>query len=373
MRSRFAAVLFLPVLLALPRSGAAQCTNGTLSILTAQYDNLRDSVNSDETCLTPNAGTFYATDGVTPTFVVQATFQALLSGSESPIYAQPLYVPNVPIGGGTHNVIYTAALNNGVYAYDADNYGVGGAGVLYWGAALSADCTETSDGTTYPGSVLKLTPGPGVLLPYLGIVSTPVIDAEAGILYVVNACLVTNPSDYGLRWYLNALRITNGKPVAPAVSITGGVSNSFGNTPFIASYELQRSALLLTRNSSGSTEVYFSFGALTVEGAGQKPYHGWLFGYTLNSTGTALVQQSAFTTTPASSVFSSVCNPVISELVWRRRRHVDVRARAGCKYAGWRLVPIRGSLQWRLSNRRATELERIHSQIPDGRGDHAFR
>src|SRR5580658_9496598 len=42
---------------------------------------------------------------------------------DAAIYAQPLYVSGLNIGGGTHNVVYVATLNDSVYAIDADTYG----------------------------------------------------------------------------------------------------------------------------------------------------------------------------------------------------------------------------------------------------------
>jgi hypothetical protein len=301
-------------LLAFANGASAQCTNGPAAVLTAQYDNSRDSVNSNETCLTPSSSTFYGSNGTTPIFIQQAAFPTLLSsGTESPIFGQPLYEQNVPIGGGSHNVVYVTALNDEVYAYDADNYGSGSppSGVLYWSKSLVGNCSETVNGTTYPGTLVKLQPGPGVFFAYFGIVSTPVIDPAAGVLYVVNACSVTGPTNKGMQWFLNALDLGTGANAAPPVMIAGGVTNSSGSTAFVSHYELQRAALLLTENSTGATEVYIAFGAGTVEGADQNPYHGWLFGYTLS--GGTLVQQSAFTTTPTAAVYSSMCNPVISD------------------------------------------------------------
>jgi hypothetical protein len=73
-------------LMTIPASASAQCTNGVAGVLTGQYDNARDSVNPDETCLTPTSSTFYGPDGVTPIFVQQAAFPTIpgCTGNESP-------------------------------------------------------------------------------------------------------------------------------------------------------------------------------------------------------------------------------------------------------------------------------------------------
>src|ERR1700692_693572 len=46
------------------------------------------------------------------------------------VYTQPLYLSNVSIGGGTHNVLYVATDHDSLYAIDADN------GMLYWQFSL---------------------------------------------------------------------------------------------------------------------------------------------------------------------------------------------------------------------------------------------
>src|SRR5260370_21162364 len=40
---------------------------------------------------------------------------------DNQVYAQPLIVSGVSIGGGTHNVVYGATTSNSVYAFDADS------------------------------------------------------------------------------------------------------------------------------------------------------------------------------------------------------------------------------------------------------------
>ncbi len=79
------------------------------AIPTGQYNQGRTCANLTETVLT--------TSNVNTT-----NFGLLFKRSvDDHIYAQPLYLPNVSISGGTHNVVYVATINNTVYAFDADS------------------------------------------------------------------------------------------------------------------------------------------------------------------------------------------------------------------------------------------------------------
>ena len=57
------------------------------------------------------------------------------------VYAQPLYIENLKIANGTHNVAFVCTENNTVYAFDADT-----AGVTYWstnlGTAFITGCCD---------------------------------------------------------------------------------------------------------------------------------------------------------------------------------------------------------------------------------------
>src|SRR2546423_5177487 len=78
-------------------------------IPTAQYDNARTQSNPSEIYLTTAN-------------VNLAKFGRLFTRTvDGDIFAQPVYVENISVGGQTRNVVYVATMHNNVYAFDADN------------------------------------------------------------------------------------------------------------------------------------------------------------------------------------------------------------------------------------------------------------
>jgi hypothetical protein len=91
------------------------------------------------------------------------------------VYAQPLVLSGVSIGGGTHNVVYIATEHDSVYAIDADS------GTIYAKVSLIP-----SGGTTV-NSLSDLNCDD--LEPEVGITGTPVIDSRTG-----SACAASDHS-----------------------------------------------------------------------------------------------------------------------------------------------------------------------------------
>ena len=80
-----------------------------IDVVSERYDDARTGANLAETTLNTsnvNVDSF------------GKLWSYTVSGS---VYAQPLYVRNVDIAGGTHNVLYVVTMNDIVYAFDADS------------------------------------------------------------------------------------------------------------------------------------------------------------------------------------------------------------------------------------------------------------
>jgi len=215
--------ILLALTVLLPQARAA-------SVLTQHNDLSRTGANISETILTPTN--------------VATSFGRLFTNAvDGQVYAQVLYVQNLSISGGVHNVVFVCTESNSVYAFDADIRGV-----TYWhdkfGSPYTLACTD--------------------LTPVVGITGTPVIDPDSGTLYVDTKLAAGTH-------LLHALDITTG-----GEKFGGPVTVS--TTGFTTAGEHQRPGLLLLSNV-----VYVGFGSH----CDTVPYHGFILGY--NATNLSLV------------------------------------------------------------------------------------
>ena len=232
------------------------------SIITANYGNGRTNSNPNETILTQQGvggGAFGKVGG----FPV-----------DGQIYAQPLYAGGLQIPGqGSKNAVFVATMNNTVYAIDADNPS---ATVPLWQVNL---------GLAVPSSAIpELTD----VDPQVGILSTPVIDPNAQVIYAVAETFERGAPVFRLHGLslIDGHEMMNG-PVVISAYVPGSASDAVdGMVQFNPFWHLQRPGLALANGM-----VYVAFGSHGDAG----DYHGWVMAYQSSN----LPQQTAvFNTTP---------------------------------------------------------------------------
>ncbi len=202
------------------------------------------------------------------------------------VYAQPLYVSGVNITAGpapgVHNVVYVVTQHDSLYAIDADS------GAVLWHDSF---INPAAGVTTVPGSDVKSTD----ITPEIGITSTPVIDANSGILYLTAKTKEVSGGQSHYVYRLHAINIVSGAEAlggpavigdtiavnaggssstytyisGPSVAGSGGGSVN-GVISFNALRELNRPGLTLANGS-----VYIAFSSH----GDNPPYHGWVLSY----------------------------------------------------------------------------------------------
>lgn len=242
--------------------------NANSQMTTAQYDNARTGAYLNEKTLTP--------ENVNP----QRFGKLFTLKVDGDIYAQPLWLANVPIPGrGRHDVVLVATEHDSVYAFDA--YGT--PSTPLWHVSFLKDGV-----TTVPARDVSCP----FTQPEVGITSTPVIDTRAGTLYVLARTKRANlPAGKQYRQELHALDIRSGMersggPVEiEALEHGSGAGSEGGRLRFDALRENPRAALLLSNGM-----VYLNWGSSCDVG----PYHGWVMAYDAKS----LKQRAVFNTSP---------------------------------------------------------------------------
>jgi hypothetical protein len=222
-------------------------------VFTYHNDLSRDGVNSQEYALN--------------TATVKAAFgKRFACAIDASAYAQPLWVANVAISGGTHNVLIAATVHDTVYAFDADVSPCH----TYWSKSLLAS-GETWVNNMDVGGSLDLAPD-------IGIVGTPVIDPTTNTIYVVSK----SKNGATIHQRLHALSLIDGSekfsgPQEIAITLNG--------ISFSPLSQNQRAGLALLNGV-----VYVAWGSHGDVGT----YYGWIVGY----DAATLAQVSAFNDDP---------------------------------------------------------------------------
>jgi hypothetical protein len=248
---------------ALSATNALQFATATVAITdlagvyTYHVDAARTGQNVQEYALTPasvSGGTF------------GKRWSCPLNGD---VYAQPLYVANLAIGGGVHNVLFVATMHDSVYAFDADDPRC----ITYWQVNfLGTGVTPIPASDTACGDILT----------EIGITGTPVIDPVSQTLYLVAA--TKENGSYFQR--LHALSLATGSDQATPMPIQASVAKTAGGAAtFSPLLQNQRSGLVFANGG-----VYIAWAAHCDVG----PYWGWLMRY----DATSLAQTAVLNTTP---------------------------------------------------------------------------
>jgi len=198
---------------------------------------------------------------------------------------QPLYLSQLSIGGGTHNVVFAVTENASVYAFDADT------GVKLWQVSL----LKSGELAAPPPNAC------GQITPTIGITTTPVIDRTAGThgaLYVV-AMSFDATSKYHQR--MHALDITTGGELLNGpVDVTGSYPNQQGVTTFDPTQYEERTALLLVNGN-----IYTTW----TSHCDEPPYSGWIITFDQAT----LAQTSVLNVGPDSGILPAPDIPAASQ------------------------------------------------------------
>src|SRR5256714_2919276 len=247
----------LPLLLLLLATCTETLTNNrptnpqSVAVLTQHNDDTRSGWNDKETALTTN------------NVNVQQFGAVFTLRVDDQVYAQPLVVGHVSVGGGDRNVVYIATVNNTLYAYDGDD------GTLYWQRGVTAPGMRPPSNTDMTGAC------GGSYQDFsgnIGIVGTPVIDAARGTMYFV----ARSTTGSTFVQYLHAVNIVDGNEIAgsPAAITATYSGNGDGSVNGVIAFDAQR------QNQRQGLTLLNGLVYVTVSShCDWGPYHGWILGY----------------------------------------------------------------------------------------------
>jgi hypothetical protein len=188
--------------------------------------------------------------------------------ADGKVDGQPLFVTNLTMGTGVHNVVYVVTEHDSIYAYDADS------GSALWQISLA----PAGESPSADVGCMDITPE-------IGITSTPVIDRSRGPNGVLYAVAMTTDGSGNVHHRLHAIDLATGAelfggPTQIAATYPGsGSEGANGLLTFNPALHTVRAALTLVNGT-----IYMGWTAHCMSGN----YNGWLMAYsadTLKQTG----------------------------------------------------------------------------------------
>ncbi len=247
-------------------------TSNTVSVTVAVTDLTGVTIYHNDLARTGQNLHEYA---LTPANVSSASFGKRWSCPlDGTVYAQPLYVANLAIGGGTHNVLFVVTMHDSIYAFDADSPSC----VIYWHKSFI-----NPGGGINPISSSDV--GCNVSQPEFGISGTPAIDLTSQMIFFV---AVTNENGSFFQ-RLHALNFVTGteranSPVVISGSVAGN-GDGGGTVSFNPLNQNQRLGLTLTGGG-----IIIGWGSH----CDNLPWRGWLMRYDESS----FARTAIFSSTP---------------------------------------------------------------------------
>jgi hypothetical protein len=240
---------------------------------------------------------------LTPTNVNAANFGKLANAQvDGYVYAQPLYMANLMIGGQPHNVVFVSTEHDSLYAFDVVSDPNAPTGLKLNQLWQRSFINPANGINTVPSGDV----GSGDIVPEIGITGGGVIDPANNTLYLVAKTKETRGDGNHYVQTLYAIDITSatgankttpyvigdskgGEGFAnqtSAIQVAGnGADSGGGQIKFDAFREHQRPSLQLLNG-----RVYIGWASHGDQGA----YHGWVVGF----NETTLQPEKWFNTTP---------------------------------------------------------------------------
>ena len=214
------------------------------AVTTRSFDLARTGANVNETILTP--ATVHARG-------IKRLFSLSVPGDTRGCEAQPLIAPGLVLPNGVaHDVVLLATMANQVFAFDAND------GEQLWQRTLGQPINGSEEIDAH------------MINDHWGIVSTPVIDLAAGVMYACAWISADGAWQNGQFW-LHALRLADGSLAQEPLNLEGTTYNPGHGAPvqrFRSAERKQRAALALAGGA-----VLIPFGTIQETAATAR---GWL-------------------------------------------------------------------------------------------------
>ena len=260
-----------------------------VDVLTQHGDSTRQGANLRESILTPaevGSGRF------------QRLFEWPVDGQ---IYGQPLYVSHVEVGGQAMNLVIVTTMNNSLYAFQAPDAGSDQqpSGKPLWvvGQNILGDPLPFD----YFSMNWAIIEGYNID-PLIGIVSTPVIDRERGVVYVTSKSGSGKPPR-NIHYTLFGFELATGKLLRSVEVAAQYPGPDQSKVTFDATRQMQRAALL-----EANGRIYLAFASHQ----DAKPYHGWVIAYDADD----FTQSGVFCTT-CGQRHADVCGDSCEGGIWQ--------------------------------------------------------